>query len=77
MSNRLVESSACLYTMTPDTDFIVDRLPESPHVAIGAGFSRDELKFATAIGERLVALALDPTATPLTRLALSRFSALV
>lgn len=77
VSNRLVESSVCLYTMTPDTDFIVDRLPESPHVVIGAGFSGHGFKFATAIGEELASLALDPTAAPLPRLALSRFSALV
>ncbi len=77
VSNRLVESSVCLYTMTPDSDFIVDRLPESPHVAIGAGFSRHGFMFPTTIGEQLASLALDPAAAPLPRLALSRFSALV
>ncbi len=77
VSHRVAEGSVCLYTMTPDTDFIVDRLPESPQVVIGAGFSGHGFKFATAIGELLVTLALDPAVTPLPRLALSRFAAAV
>ncbi|MDP9358070.1 MAG: N-methyl-L-tryptophan oxidase [Chloroflexota bacterium] len=76
VSNRVAESSVCLYTMTPDTDFIVDRLPDSPQVVVGAGFSGHGFKFATAIGEQLAALALDPAETPLPRLALSRLLAL-
>ena len=46
--------------MTPDTDFIVDRHPELPQVAIGAGFSGHGFKFAPAIGELLAELVVDP-----------------
>jgi sarcosine oxidase len=48
----------CLYTLTPDRDFVVDRLPEHPNVcvAIGAGHA---FKFASAIGRILGELALD------------------
>lgn len=48
----------CLYTLTPDRDFVIDRLPEHPHVsvAIGAGHA---FKFASAIGRILAELALD------------------
>ena len=48
----------CLYTLPPDRDFIVDRLPESPNclVAVGAGHA---FKFASALGRILAKLALD------------------
>jgi sarcosine oxidase len=60
--------------MTPDTDFIVDRLPVGPPVAIGAGFSGHGFKFAPAIGELLADLVSDPAARPIPRLSLSRFA---
>ncbi|CAB3745677.1 N-methyl-L-tryptophan oxidase [Paraburkholderia humisilvae] len=43
----------CEYDMTPDTHFIIDRLPASPNVQIAAGFSGHGFKFASAIGEAL------------------------
>lgn len=48
----------CLYTLTPDRDFIVDGVPGSPRVfmAVGAGHA---FKFASLIGSILVDLALD------------------
>lgn len=48
----------CLYTMTPDTHFIIDKHPEYPHVVIGAGFSGHGFKFSTGIGKILSDLAL-------------------
>jgi sarcosine oxidase len=48
----------CLYTLTPDRDFVIDRLPGHPNVsvAIGAGHA---FKFASVIGRVLGDLALD------------------
>jgi len=48
----------CLYTLTPDRDFVIDRLPGHPNVsvAIGAGHA---YKFASVIGRILSELALD------------------
>lgn len=48
----------CLYTLTPDRDFVIDLLPEHPNVcvAIGAGHA---FKFASVIGRILSDLALD------------------
>lgn len=42
----------CLYTLTPDRDFVIDTLPEHPNVsvAIGAGHA---FKFASVIGRVL------------------------
>ena len=49
-----VGMTRCLYTTTPDKDFIVDR---SGPVVVGAGFSGHGFKFAPAIGELLADLA--------------------
>jgi sarcosine oxidase len=48
----------CLYTLTPDRDFVIDTLPEHPNVsvAVGAGHA---FKFASVIGRTLAELALD------------------
>ena len=70
--SRVVKSAVCLYGMTPDTDFIVDRHPEFPQVAIGAGFSGHGFKFAPAIGELLADMVVDPRAETIPRLRLSR-----
>jgi len=55
-------AKTCLYTLTPDRDFIVDRVPGTDHVftAIGAGHA---FKFASLLGRALTGLALDG-ATP-------------
>ncbi|MGH2614025.1 MAG: N-methyl-L-tryptophan oxidase [Thermomicrobiales bacterium] len=70
----VVKSAVCLYSMTPDTDFIVDRDPRSPRVAFAAGFSGHGFKFAPAIGELLAELIVNPRAEPAPRLRFSRFA---
>jgi sarcosine oxidase len=51
-------AKTCLYTLTPDRDFIVDRVPGTENVftAVGAGHA---FKFASLLGRILVELALD------------------
>jgi sarcosine oxidase len=56
-----VHTETCLYTNTPDDDFIIDRHPDIPNVIIGAGFSGHGFKFTPLIGELLVQLALGET----------------
>jgi sarcosine oxidase len=73
VGSRVVKSAVCLYAMTPDTDFIVDRHPALRQVAIGAGFSGHGFKFAPAIGELLADLVVDPRDETIPRLRLSRF----
>jgi sarcosine oxidase len=46
----------CMYTMTPDRHFILDRHPQHPNVAIAAGFSGHGFKFASVVGEILADL---------------------
>lgn len=43
----------CMYTMTPDEDFIIDTHPQYKNIAIAAGFSGHGFKFASAVGEIL------------------------
>lgn len=72
----LKEARACLYTMTPDTHFIMDKHPQYANVVIGAGFSGHGFKFSNGIGKILSELSIDgatPHQIDLWRLA--RFSA--
>ncbi len=62
----------CLYTLTPDRDFVIDTVPGTTnvHVAIGAGHA---FKFASVIGRILSELALDEaTASDLSGFTISR-----
>lgn len=77
VTNRIERRAVCMYTMTPDTDFIVDRHPEHPEVVFGTGFSGHGFKFATAIGEHLVGLALDQVVQPYPHIGLARLRAAV
>jgi sarcosine oxidase len=54
-----VQSAVCMYTMTEDHHFIVDRHPEHPNVVVGAGFSGHGFKFTTVLGEAMADLAVD------------------
>ncbi len=66
----------CMYTMTPDAHFVIDRHLEWPQVVIGCGFSGHGFKFASVVGEILADLALDGrTRHPIGFLSLRRFGA--
>jgi monomeric sarcosine oxidase len=70
---RLLRATTCLYTMTPDDDFIVDHHPEFKNVVFAAGFSGHGFKFAPVIGEALCDLASEgKTSMPIGFLALDR-----
>jgi sarcosine oxidase len=49
----------CLFTNSPDEDFVVDFHPEHPQVVLAAGFSGHGFKLSSAIGELLADLAVD------------------
>ncbi len=48
----------CLYTMSPDENFIVDIHPHHPNVCFAAGLSGHGFKFTCVLGEILADLAL-------------------
>jgi sarcosine oxidase len=54
----IIYTKTCLYSLTPDRDFVIDRVPEHPTalVAIGGGHG---FKFASLIGRILSELAID------------------
>jgi sarcosine oxidase len=45
------ESGVCIFTNTPDRDFIVDFHPEYPQVLVSSACSGHGFKFASALGE--------------------------
>jgi sarcosine oxidase len=49
----------CLYTLTPDHHFVIDRHPVASQVVYGCGFSGHGFKFASVVGEILADLAVD------------------
>lgn len=70
-ADTLKEVSTCIYTMTPDEDFIIDRHPAHPQVAYVSACSGHGFKFSASIGEALAQLSLEDTMSPL----ISSFSA--
>jgi sarcosine oxidase len=70
----LVKSETCLYTMSADGDFILDRVPERPPIIVASPCSGHGFKFAPVIGEILADLALGGTTRhDISRFRLSRF----
>jgi sarcosine oxidase len=56
---QATSQAICMYTMTPDAHFVVDRHPEHPQVVFAAGLSGHGFKFTSVLGETLSELALD------------------
>jgi sarcosine oxidase len=73
-NGRLIAAKTCLYTMTPDGDFLIDRLPGAPNIIVASPCSGHGFKFAPAIGEILADLAITgATAHDIARFSLGRF----
>ncbi len=58
-AGECVRHAVCLYTMSRDEHFIVDRHPAHPQVAFAAGLSGHGFKFTSVLGEILARLAMD------------------
>lgn len=66
--------SVCMYTMTPDQHFIIDRHPSFPQVVFVAGLSGHGFKFAPVLGEIAADLTLEGrTPHPIDFLRVGRF----
>lgn len=67
--------SVCMYTMSPDENFIVDQHPHEPRITLAAGLSGHGFKFASVLGEVLADLACSgSTRWPIDFLRLRRFN---
>ncbi len=54
----IIYTKTCLYTLTPDRDFVLDAVPGHPNVVVAIGGGHG-FKFASLIGRILAELAID------------------
>ena len=74
LSNKVIKSVACKYTVTPDYGFVIDKHPEDPNIIIASPCSGHGFKHSAAIGETLAQLATrDKTKINITSFRLDRF----
>lgn len=64
----------CMYTVTPDDAFVIDRLPDHRNIILGTGFCGTGFKFSPVVGKLLRELAMDQAPShDLSHFRLSRF----
>jgi sarcosine oxidase len=56
VTQRQLHFATCLYTLSPDRNFAVDRHPRIPQIAFAAGLSGHGFKFVPVLGEALADL---------------------
>ena len=72
-AGRILDRATCVYTNTPDHDFLLDRHPAHPNVIIASPCSGHGFKFSSAIGEILADMVVrGETSFDLTPFAISR-----
>jgi len=72
---ELIQVDSCMYDVTPDEDFILDRHPYDPRIVFAAGLTGHGFKFGLLLGEILSSmLCTTPPPVPLERFRLARFS---
>jgi sarcosine oxidase len=70
----LRDGRVCMYTVTPDHHFVIDRHPEYPQVVIAGGFSGHGFKFASVVGEVLADLVENGrSGLPIDRFRITRY----
>lgn len=75
ISPRCLRSETCLYTVTPDSRFVIDRHPDTDRIIVASPCSGHGFKHSPAIGEALAELALSGRSRlDLAPFSLARFS---
>ena len=75
LAPKPVRHAVCMYTMSDDQHFVVDRHPAHANVVFAAGFSGHGFKFMSALGAILCELVIDGhTPSPIGFLGLERFA---
>ncbi len=59
LTSECIKTVPCLYTVTPDSQFIIDFHPEHPQIIVASPCSGHGFKHSAAIGEVLAELATD------------------
>lgn len=57
LNGKVVTAKTCMYTMTPDQNFVIAVHPRHAAVTIAAGFSGHGFKFSSVVGEILADIA--------------------
>ncbi len=72
---EIARIDSCMYDVTPDEHFILDRLPYDPRVIFASGLSGHGFKFGLLLGELLSSMVCDThPPVPPDRFRLSRFT---
>ena len=58
LNSRFLAGATCLYTNTPDKNFVIATHPQCPQVSIACGFSGHGFKFCSVVGEIMADLAI-------------------
>lgn len=76
LSDKCVKAVSCLYTVTPDSHFVIDTHPKYKSVILASPCSGHGFKHSAAIGEVLAQLAIDgKSKIDISSFRLSRFAA--
>lgn len=74
LSGECRRTAACMYTMTPDSNFVIDRLPSNCRLLVASPCSGHGFKHSAAVGEAIAELVMTGTSTiDLAAFRLSRF----
>jgi sarcosine oxidase len=75
VTGRVARSSVCMYTNTPDGDFVIDLHREDPRIVVISACSGHGFKFAPVIGDIAADLACERTTSrDISRFAAARFT---
>jgi sarcosine oxidase len=75
VSTRVTRSAVCMYTNTPDEDFVIDLRPDDARVVVISACSGHGFKFAPVIGDIAADLVCEGrTARDISRFSLARFA---
>ncbi|WP_160036405.1 N-methyl-L-tryptophan oxidase [Paenibacillus sp. An7] len=74
-TQQLKYGKTCMYTVTPDEDFIIDLHPNYSNIAIASGFSGHGFKFSSVVGQILSELIISgKTEQDISPFSIHRFS---
>ncbi len=72
---EIARIDSCMYDVSPDEDFILDRLPSDPRMIVATGLSGHAFKFGLLIGDILSSLIRNTEPpVPIDRFRLTRFN---
>ena len=75
LTARVIRTAVCLYTNTPDEEFVLDLHPGDPRVVVISACSGHGFKFAPVVGDIAADLVCDGrTARDISRFSMARFA---